>query len=314
MSNRTKSFLDKVNIDLFEPRGLFAMVMTFKPDQQSRVLPVDTSSPKAMVMRTLSNQINGSSNRNKANTTYGELQLPPAAPLIFPSIDDLPESGAKNNMQKTGQFIGDFMDRRARAKYNHQNPDSALTVDAPRFASRFGDPNHPANNGGLIGLVTGGAVSKRSMRQGIINSDSSDEERRSRRRNQNSIAQDQQSLIKGLKGKVMKSDVLYLMIVNKPTEAEMAAANEMLSNPSMQRSPSSNYTPQASQSTRNEWGDEQYSSNPPPSAYQNPSVEFGRNQIPEIGSAHEMEQPPPAYETQYETPRNPSPRKEKEGY
>lgn len=37
------SFLKSMNAEYFAPRGLFAMVMNFRPDETSQVYPVDTS-------------------------------------------------------------------------------------------------------------------------------------------------------------------------------------------------------------------------------------------------------------------------------
>ena len=106
------------------------------------------------------------------------------------------------------------------------NPDSALSAGAaPTFASRFGDPNYvssrsqnksdkralkdqrkadkkggrPSLIGGVRGMVTGPAAQNGAPKQGLL---------------------------KSLKGAGMLNDVLYFMIVNKPTQQESDMANE----------------------------------------------------------------------------------------
>jgi hypothetical protein len=102
-----------MNTELFEPRGLFAMVMTFKPEEQSKSVYVDTSSASATVVQGLRTN----RTRDVSNTTYGELQLPPSAPLVFPNFDDLSARSQDNNLKKSGHFMADYFDRRAQAQY-----------------------------------------------------------------------------------------------------------------------------------------------------------------------------------------------------
>jgi len=39
-----------------------------------------------------------------------------------------------------------------------ENPESSLAGPQPQFRSRYADPNHPANSGSLISLITGGHI------------------------------------------------------------------------------------------------------------------------------------------------------------
>ncbi|MCJ1393149.1 hypothetical protein MMC18_006021 [Xylographa bjoerkii] len=226
--HQSGSYLDKANARLFAPRGLFAMVMTFKPDQQSQILSVDRSSSSSQAMQgsPFSPLGNRENLQNARNTTYGEFQLPPSAPLIFlesqPSSSDQP----KNSLVRIGDFVADYNDRRAQARYAQANPDSALSVGpAPTFASRFGDPNYVSSRsqsksdkkalkakrkadkkggrlsliGGVRGMVAGPGAQSGAPRQGLL---------------------------KSLKGMGMQNDVLYLMIVNKPTQRESDMATD----------------------------------------------------------------------------------------
>jgi hypothetical protein len=61
--------------------------------------------------------------RLSSGTTYGELQMPESAPLIFPALEQKiamegDENVKKENaLKRTGNFINDYMDRRAQAAY-----------------------------------------------------------------------------------------------------------------------------------------------------------------------------------------------------
>ena len=151
-----------MNERLFKPRGLYAMIMTYKPSSTAadEVIDLNQNITKAVGTRY---DGHGSKFHSSSGKTRGELQLPEAAPLIFPELDALPDE-QKN--KKSGHFLGDYFDRRAQAKFEAENPDSKLNV-APRkeFASRFSDPNHPANDGSPISLITGGAVQGRRSRR-----------------------------------------------------------------------------------------------------------------------------------------------------
>ncbi|KAH9214357.1 hypothetical protein DL95DRAFT_446516 [Leptodontidium sp. 2 PMI_412] len=236
--SRTNTFLDRMNEEFFKPRGLYCLIMTYKPDSTASHTRIDinqtitnyqtpASSSTRQTLRNL---------RTSSGKTYGELELPESAPLIFPSLDkvaeDSSEEGAKKQgkMKSTGKFVGDYFDRRARAKWASQNPDSKLVVPGarPEFTSRYSDPNHPANNGSLISLLTGGNVNPKAHK---------DERRLERRQRKaerwgqpvpTSGARRQRK--GGLVKRILTKDVLYLMIVNLPTEAETEAGRMAVNN------------------------------------------------------------------------------------
>lgn len=98
----------------------------------------------------------------------------------------------------------------------HKNPDQRLELPKPDFATRVSDPNHPAFRGSWLTLISGGKIPPKA-------------ERRARRRDeriQAGIAPSRKQERKAWKQKkkLMKQNVLYLMIVNLPTEQEMDAA------------------------------------------------------------------------------------------
>ncbi|CAD6446038.1 b9ebadb1-6125-4a64-b8c0-a1a5ee814530 [Sclerotinia trifoliorum] len=221
---QSTSFLDRANTDLFIPHGLFAMVLTFKPNQ--------TQSP------------------------YGapkQIQLPPSAPLIYPEDE---RRAQQTGLKKMGHFISDYGDRRAQARYASNNPDSSLASPLPKFGNRWADPNHPANGGGLKSLLTGvpddgksrkqerkdrkqdrkdrhrrrSSSSDSSKRSGLLSTALSAAGEASGRnglsRNErpslvgtaremiNGPEKQNQSLIKGVKSLGMNTNILYLMITN----------------------------------------------------------------------------------------------------
>ncbi|MCJ1434237.1 hypothetical protein MMC27_003604 [Xylographa pallens] len=226
--HQSSSYLDKANTQLFAPRSLYALVMTFKPDQKSQVLSVDMSSSSSQAVQgspfsTLGNREDFQVARN---TTYGEFQLPPSAPLIFPDSRPSSSDQPRNTLVKMGDFVADYNDRRAQARYAQANPDSALSAGpAPTFASRFGDPNYVSSR-------SKGKTDKRALK------DQRKAEKKGRRPSMVSGMRDmvsgpgaqngapKQGLLKSLKSAGMQNDVLYLMIVNKPTQRESDMAND----------------------------------------------------------------------------------------
>lgn len=169
-SHRTNNFLDEINKYFFQRRGLYAMLVTYKPSRHSwSSAPMDISHDisKALDTDTLGAKIKNDL-KFTSGKTHTELELPEAAPLIFPRLDaaaEEEETGKKPNaFKKSSKFIGDYMDRRANATYNAENPNSSLSTGTPEFKSKYADPNHPVNSGSLISLVTGGKVDPRAAR------------------------------------------------------------------------------------------------------------------------------------------------------
>lgn len=162
---RTNSFLDAMNNQFFRPRGLYALVLTWNPDDGNHTSMVDMTST---ISKSIDPQTGESKTRNKFHTssgnTYGDFEFPEAAPLVFPALDAAltnvgseGEEKLKEKLKRKGDFVSDYMDRRARAQYAAQNPNSFLsTGPKEKFTSRYADPNHPASSGNPWSLVTGG--------------------------------------------------------------------------------------------------------------------------------------------------------------
>lgn len=183
---RSNEFLAQMNRQLFMPRGLFCLVMTFKPSSDSQFVDVGLKTdPEGLISKQLSNpEGKGKGMMRKlqvsSGKTKGEFALPDCAELVFPQLDHVAAavaeggSGAVNEKQKSrlarsGAFLQDYADRRARATYSFMNPDSKLAVkEDHKWASRYSDPNHPANSGHLVSLLTGGRVNPKPLGQGGV--------------------------------------------------------------------------------------------------------------------------------------------------
>ena len=117
--------------------------------------------------------------REASGATHTELELPQAADLVYPDLDRAAEhdlgivdrdgeggdsaeqATARTKWNSAGKFVQGYLDRRAQAAYEGEHRGSSVAVPAEArkpFMSRYADPNHAANSGSLIALLTGGAV------------------------------------------------------------------------------------------------------------------------------------------------------------
>ncbi|KAI9698762.1 MAG: hypothetical protein M1836_003872 [Candelina mexicana] len=264
---QTNKFLDQMNEKLFKPHGMFCLIMSFKPGQGIRI----AKAGKSGIMNSL---------RRSGGKTHGEIELPEAAPLVFSALDAMPDAQKQNAFKTGGNFLADYYDRRAQATYIAQNPDSKLNVaPPPKFASRYSDPNHPANSGSIIALASGGktvpprrndgrrsggplglakavvsAAGGRSQSEGEAGASGGrrgglggdlNHGRGSRRCSSGRSKGPLDLGPIGMVKRVMKQDVLYLMVVNMPSEQEMEAAMAEMNGP--QRYSSAQHQPLSSQ-------------------------------------------------------------------
>ncbi|KAH7409331.1 hypothetical protein BKA64DRAFT_742453 [Cadophora sp. MPI-SDFR-AT-0126] len=165
----------------------------------------------------------------------------------------------KDSLTSASEFVNNYLDKRAGVKH----PDSTLTQPKPVFKSRYADPTHPAASGNFRALLTGGKSvtqlpkdeEKRKIGDARADTDephkeknldnlvsqdvSSDENAKKpeaaeeRTGSEDSVRSSDGNLVApGAKQggimtpvkKAIKSNVMYLLIVNMPTEEEMAAA------------------------------------------------------------------------------------------
>lgn len=143
---RTNAFLDAMNKELFMPRGVFAMVVKYKPDDpssqygQSPALGqgrgrVDERTAEAIAKYGGSTEgeqgLREKLKKIRLNSAEarGEIEMPECAPLVFPSLDELADQAAiqgensqaaqgfKAKMKSSQKFVASYMDKRAQATY-----------------------------------------------------------------------------------------------------------------------------------------------------------------------------------------------------
>lgn len=254
---RANAFLARMNEELFKPRGLFAMVMSFKPDSSKAL-----SSERIDISQTIAKYDQSSGSKFKdgltklrvsSGTSHSEFEMPEAAPLVYPALDAAAAATDKegqNKFKRAQKFVADYMDRRAQASYvssvslhqsytpnrhlqAYENSNSSLAAPPTKFASRYSDPNHTANNGSLISLLTGGAINPHDRRQHRralrdVRRAERRPDRYERRPDRYERRVPRQGGRRSRGGgpirRMMQQDVLYLMIVNLPTEEETAQA------------------------------------------------------------------------------------------
>ncbi|KAI0472337.1 hypothetical protein F4859DRAFT_483841 [Xylaria cf. heliscus] len=157
---KTNHFLNQANKSFFMPRGLIALIMTWKPSQAGEMLTninFDVIEP-AIEKVTAESLLREKFAQSSGATAF---EWPETAPLVFPVLDNIAAMDTKkkqNALKRTGTFVEGYMDARSRAKWAGQNPDSKMANTGPKeqFHSRYSDPNHPASSGDIIALLTGG--------------------------------------------------------------------------------------------------------------------------------------------------------------
>ncbi|KAB8290187.1 hypothetical protein EYC80_011056 [Monilinia laxa] len=230
--SRTNTFLDRINNEFFMPRGLYCLMLTYKPESSTTHASVDISKAIASFVDDTTTGFKKTLKNIKisSGTTYGELEMPEAAPLIFPKLDQIAEVGASDNTQKgnklkdSGKFVTDYFDRRAQAKYAMENPTSSLATPKPQFSSRYSDPNHPASSGSLISLITGGHINPQAQKLELR---AAKEDRRQNKRIKEAYRRGEvitpetepRKRKPGLVKRILQKDVLYLMVVSYDQES-----------------------------------------------------------------------------------------------
>jgi hypothetical protein len=168
-------------------------------------------------------------------TKASELPLE-IAPLTYPGLEDMiqrpqiqRDESFKERIMRNKDFVADYFDRRARADYAGNNPDSALTKtsDTPEFRTRFADPNHPCNNGHLVSLVTGGKIVAQGRGRSMLREKGEDGKLKPKVTQEHKIRGPISLVGHGVR-KVFTPNILYLTIVNLPSEEELKEARMAL--------------------------------------------------------------------------------------
>ena len=152
---RTNKFLDQANRDIFIPKGLFALIVTYKTNDNQNTeigtktvdlgasamvkygdalaLPEDAMSTegKQQIKQTKLDEMKAKVKqfRISSGETRGEAELPvTCAPLVFPALDAFADAnepkaneGVANSIitksKSASKFVNDYFDRRAQASY-----------------------------------------------------------------------------------------------------------------------------------------------------------------------------------------------------
>lgn len=121
-SQRTNSFLDEMNEKIYKPRGLYAMIMKYNPNANTTldVQQMDTSS---LIVSRATHE-NDFFRKVASGETQGELEMPEAAPLVFPALDEVATSVAqsgdvekRNAFMRSTKFVSNYYDKRAQMEY-----------------------------------------------------------------------------------------------------------------------------------------------------------------------------------------------------
>ncbi|RAL64631.1 hypothetical protein DID88_001664 [Monilinia fructigena] len=220
-------YLDGMNAKLFRPHGLYAMLMTWKParspSSQTLVSAVDMNNK--IVTSVAAREVSGrSSLHSTSGKTVGQSQMPESAELLFPLLETASDEQKENAMKKAGVWLGEWRDKRSTANFAYENPSTTLATNSGELeapSSRWADPSHPVNQGGIIGVLSGGHLGRAS--------------RKDRRRERKGLPKDEKlkahrtGILRTAKRK-LHEDVLYLMIVNMPSNEEMKIVANMAKN------------------------------------------------------------------------------------
>jgi hypothetical protein len=104
------------------PRGLYCLVMTWRPESSQMYENIDLNAAISSAMTSYKSGMRGKF-KGSSGVTYGEYSFPETAPLIYPTLEVLASADGeeaqklKNKLKKKAAFVADYYDRRAQAEY-----------------------------------------------------------------------------------------------------------------------------------------------------------------------------------------------------
>jgi len=205
-------YLDVMNEKFFKPRGLFCMVIKYSPssDEIIEETNIQENITRSVEKRDGKNKWKGIISSSDMALT-NELEIPDPAPLVFPELDKMTPQQKENAVKRFGHTMQSYMDRRAAASASAANPDSKLpTAPQKEFASVYADPNSAANSGGFISLASGGKWNPKGpsgARPDMRREKLAARKEKSKKRKE-----------KRPMSKMLKSDAMYLMVTNLPSQ------------------------------------------------------------------------------------------------
>lgn len=195
-----------MNKEFFQPRGLYCLIMTYNPKSKAAHTSVNITRSVRSSMKSASSIL--PTTRLTSNRTHS-IELPEAAPLVFPIMD--PGDPLFHPFRWTQKTYSNYFDRRAQAKYAKKNPPKQLAAMAPA-EQRSGGPESWLTVAAINPIPTGEGIDAVESKTPVMGYN----EPKKKKRKTN----------KGAGRRWFKEDVLYLMIVNLPTKAELAAVKQ----------------------------------------------------------------------------------------
>ena len=109
-----------MNEQFFKPKGLFCMIMTNKPQREAPAEPLNVSQSIAKVTVPAETKMKRQLRdlRTSDGIICGEVEVPAAAPLVFPELDAAAEGadGTKQNaLKRGGKAINNYIEKRSEA-------------------------------------------------------------------------------------------------------------------------------------------------------------------------------------------------------
>ena len=111
-----------MNERFFKPKGLFCMIMTNRPQREAPAEPLDISQSIAKFTVPAETKMKRQLRdlRTSNGIICGEVEVPAAAPLVFPELDAAAgaegSDGTKPNaLKKSGKAITDYIEKRSQA-------------------------------------------------------------------------------------------------------------------------------------------------------------------------------------------------------
>ena len=116
MAKKTNNYLDEMNEQYFKPRGLYALIMTYKPGSKDpeQLVDIRTHVSSSVAGRDSHSR---SGFKTSSGKTHGEAQMPEAAPLIFPKLEQADDQQKQNAFKRASDFMSDYGDKRAQAEF-----------------------------------------------------------------------------------------------------------------------------------------------------------------------------------------------------
>lgn len=111
--------MDQMNEQLFKPRGLYALIMTYTPDAHEKPIGTQQMNINEIISGRQKPSWNVKGRPLTKGDTYGELELPEAAHLVFPGIDQATQEKLVNESawKKSRRFLSNHHDMGCQARW-----------------------------------------------------------------------------------------------------------------------------------------------------------------------------------------------------